>query len=88
MKISDLLSKADEQTLQNLLGSAIFHLLKLLETNLTHPAKLQEILLTLHSPQKLLLFKPYRDILLDLLNPQQAKILIFYSPITSEISSN
>ncbi|WP_321206745.1 hypothetical protein [Tolypothrix tenuis] len=39
MNFNDLLSKADEETLQQLLGSATFHLLKLLEPNLVHPSK-------------------------------------------------
>ena len=88
MKTPDLLSQADEQTLENFLSDATLQLLQLLETNLTHPAKLHEILLTLHSPEELLLSKIHRDLLLDLLTPQQAKILRFYSPVTSDISSN
>ncbi|MDB9303195.1 DEAD/DEAH box helicase [Nodularia spumigena] len=75
MNFNDLLSKADEETLQQLLGSATFQLLKLLEPNLVHPSKLREILLTLHTPEELLLSKKNRDLLFDLITPQQAKIL-------------
>ncbi|MEM8779494.1 MAG: DEAD/DEAH box helicase [Cyanobacteria bacterium P01_G01_bin.49] len=75
MNFNDLLSKADEDTLQQLLGSATFQLLKLLEPDLTHPSKLREILLTLYTPEQLLLSKDKRDLLLDLITPQQAKIL-------------
>ncbi|MBW4426656.1 MAG: DEAD/DEAH box helicase [Nostoc desertorum CM1-VF14] len=75
MNLNDLLSKADEQILQQLLGSAAFQLLKLLEPNLVHPSKLREILLTLHTPEELLLSKEKRNLLFDLITPEQAKIL-------------
>lgn len=75
MNFNDLLSKADEETLQQLLGSETFHLLKLLEHNLVHPSKLREILLTLHTPEELLLSKEKRDLIFDLITPEQAKIL-------------
>lgn len=75
MNFNDLLLKADEGTLQELLGSATFQLLKLLEPDLVHPSKLREILLTLHTPEELLLSKEHRNLLFDLISPQQAKIL-------------
>ncbi len=75
MNFNDLLSKANEQTLQKLLGSATFQLLKLLEPNLVNPSKLKETLLILYTPQQLLLIKEKRDLLLDLITVQQAKIL-------------
>ena len=75
MNFKDLLSKANQETLQKLLGSATYGLLQLLEPNLTHPNKLQEVLLTLHTPEQLLLSKEKRDLLFDLVTPQQAKIL-------------
>ncbi|MBW4618588.1 MAG: DEAD/DEAH box helicase [Cyanosarcina radialis HA8281-LM2] len=75
MNFNDLLSKADEETLQRLLGSATFRLLKLLEPNLVHPSKLREILLTLYTPEELLLSKEHRNLLFNLITPEQAKIL-------------
>ncbi|AFY33519.1 DEAD/DEAH box helicase [Calothrix sp. PCC 7507] len=75
MNFNDLLAKADEETLQELLGSATFHLLKLLEPNLVHPSKLREILLTIYTQEELLLSKEKRNLLFDLITPEQAKIL-------------
>jgi DNA repair protein RadD len=75
LNFNDLLLKADEDVLRQLLGSATFHLLKLLEPNFVHPSKLRQILLTLYTPQQLLLTKEKRDLLLDLVSPKQAKIL-------------
>ena len=75
MNFKDLLSKANEETLQQLLGSATYQLLQLLEPKLTHPSKLQEVLLTLHTPEQLLLSKEKRDLLFNLVTLEQAKIL-------------
>lgn len=74
MNFNDLLLKADENTLQQLLGNATFKLLKLLEPDL-NPGKLREILLTLYTPKQLLLSKEKRDLLFDLITPEQGKIL-------------
>lgn len=63
MNFNNLVSKVDEETLQQLLGSATFQLLKLLEPNLVHPSKLREILLTLHTPEELLISKQHRNLL-------------------------
>ncbi|CAD5983470.1 Putative DNA repair helicase RadD (plasmid) [Planktothrix agardhii] len=84
MNFNDLLLKADEDTLQQLLGSATFQLLKLLEPNLVHPSKLREILLTLHTPEELLLSKEQRNLLFDLITPEQAKILTVVLEATEE----
>lgn len=75
MKFDALLSRADDETLQIILGSAVVRLLKLLDSSLTTPTKLREILLRLHSPESLLLSKEYRTLLIYLLRPEQAKIL-------------
>lgn len=75
MKFEDLLSRADDETLQNLLGSAVLRSLKLLDPTFTSPSRLREILLGLHSPESLLLNEGSRKQLLELLRPEQAKIL-------------
>lgn len=75
MNFKNLLSRADDETLQKLLGSATVCLLKLLDPSLATPTRLREILLSLHSPENLLLTKESRDILLELLRPEEAKIL-------------
>lgn len=75
MRFDDLLSRADDETLQTLLGDAVIRLLKLLDFSLATPTKLQEILLGLHSPESLLLSREHRILLIYLLRPEQAKIL-------------
>lgn len=87
MKFEDLISRADDETLQNLLGSAVLRSLKLLDSSLTSPSRLREILLGLHSPESLLLNENSRKQLLELLRPEQAKILalILDAPSNSDI---
>ncbi|MBD2069791.1 DEAD/DEAH box helicase [Leptolyngbya sp. FACHB-671] len=75
MNFGDLISRADDETLQILLGSAAIRLLKLLDPGLATPTRLREILLELRSPKSLLLSKEYRNLLIELLRPEQAKIL-------------
>lgn len=75
MKFDDLLSRADDEILQILLGSAAVRLIKLLDPSLATPTYLREILMGLYTPESLLLSKESRTLLLDLLRPEQAKIL-------------
>ena len=75
MNFNELLSKADGETLQQLLGSATFKLLQLLDPNLVHSTKLREIILTLYTPDELLLSQEKRNLLLNFVTPEQAKIL-------------
>lgn len=75
MQLNYLLSRADYETLQSLIGSAAVRLIKLLDPNLATPTNLREILLCLHSPESLILSKESRDIILDLLHPKEAEIL-------------
>lgn len=75
MKFNSLLSRADDETLQILLGSAAVRLIKLLDPSLATPTKLREIMVHLHPPESLLLSKESRDNLLQLLRPKEAKIL-------------
>lgn len=80
MRFDDLLSRADDETLQTLLGSAAVRLLKLLDPSLATPTRLREILLSLHTPESLLLSKDSRDILFELLRPKEAEILALILP--------
>ncbi len=75
MRFDDLLSRADDKTLQSLLGSAAVRLIRLLDPSLATPTRLREILLSLHSRESLLLSKNSRLCLFELLRPQEAKIL-------------
>lgn len=75
MDLKVLLAKADQHALQELLGSATFELLKLLDPNLVTPSRLGEVILNLHSPEELLLSRKNRNVIFDLISPKQAEIL-------------
>ncbi|HEY9298877.1 MAG TPA: DEAD/DEAH box helicase family protein, partial [Phormidium sp.] len=76
MDFYNLFSRADDETLQTILGSNVVRLLKLLDPSLATPTRLREILLSLYSPESLILSKAHRDLLLGLLRPEQAEILV------------
>jgi superfamily II DNA or RNA helicase len=71
----DLLSRADDEILQDLLSSSIIRLLKLLDSSFTTPTKLREVLLGLYTPAELITNAESRRLLVDLLRPEQAEIL-------------
>ena len=75
LNFDDLLSRADEETLQTLFGSAAFRLVKLLDSRLVTPTNLREVLVSIYSRESLLLSKDSRTILFELLRPKQAEIL-------------
>jgi superfamily II DNA or RNA helicase len=75
LNFNKLLSRADDETLQTLLGSAAVRLIKLLNPSLATPTNLREIFLTLHPPESFLLSKQSRYILFELLRPKEAEIL-------------
>ncbi len=75
LNLNNLLSRADDETLQTLLGSAAIRLIKLLDPSLVTPNKLREILLHLHTPESLILAKASRDVLINLLRPKEAERL-------------
>lgn len=75
MDFDNLLSRADDEALQTLLGSGVVPLLELLEPGLSTPSKLREILKVLHTRESLLLSKESRTLLFELLRPKEAEIL-------------
>lgn len=76
MLFSDLLSRADEGTLQSLIGRPSLRLLKALDPALTSPSALRELLLGLQAPTDLLINPEVRGQLLDSLRPLEAKRLV------------
>ena len=75
MDFYNFLSRADDEVLQDLLGSSVIRLLRLLDSSLTNPTYLRKVLLCLRSPADLLLNRVSRILLLDLLRPNEAKVL-------------
>lgn len=76
MQFTNLLIRADEPILQTLVGVETLHLLKLLDPSMLAPQKLREVILSLYSPQELLLNPTTRQLLFELLREQEAKYLI------------
>jgi len=75
MDFDGFLSRADDQTLQTLIGSPSVRLLRLLDPSMATPSRLRDLLIRLRTPEGLLLAKDSRNLLVDLLRPQEAKIL-------------
>lgn len=75
MDFDDFVSRADEQTLQTLIGSSVLQLLRLLDPSMVTPSRLRALLISLRTREGLLLAKDSRNLLVDLLRPQEAKLL-------------
>jgi superfamily II DNA or RNA helicase len=75
MRFSDLISRIDDETLQELLGKPVLELLMLLDPGLATPVQLQKVLLELKSPAALLTSSKDRSLLLNVLKPEAAKRL-------------
>jgi len=72
MNFDDLLSRADDEVLQTLLGGPTIRLLRLLDPQLITPQYLRGVLLGLRSREDLLARQESRTLLLDLLRPADA----------------
>ena len=75
MRFIELLLRADDETLQFLLGEAPMKLLFALDPQLATPRQLRDLILSIHTAEGLLLSSEKRAILLDLLPQGSAKIL-------------
>lgn len=83
MNLTDLISRTDDETLQNLLGKSVVNLLMLLDPSLATPIQLQRVLLELKKPATLLSIPKDRAYLFDLLKPNEAKNLAIILGVTS-----
>ena len=72
---NQLLSRADDQTLQHLVGSPAVRLLNALDPQLATPANLRSTCLRLHTPATLLTEPQLRSRLLAILRPEHALAL-------------
>jgi superfamily II DNA or RNA helicase len=73
MRFSDLLSRADDATLQTLLGTPVLRLLRLLDAGMVAPARLRALLTELRGEAGLLADAQSRALLIDLLRPGEAE---------------
>jgi len=75
LKIDDLLSRADDETLQALLDGPALRLIMLLDPGWATPSQLRRLVIDLHTPHGLLKSSESRSLLFDLLKPKEAKAL-------------
>lgn len=75
MEFDNLLSRADEETLQSMLGRASLRLITLLDPNSANPSRLRELLLSLRTRQELIASKKSRALLLELMRSREAELL-------------
>ena len=75
MIIDELLSRADDETLQKLIGKSALRLIGALDPHLLAPEKLREVLIDLRSRETLLSSQEDRSMLFDLLPVSDAKRL-------------
>ncbi|RUL46533.1 DEAD/DEAH box helicase [Lysinibacillus antri] len=84
LSVKELISRADEITVQEIIGNQTIKILNLMNNGNSYTSKLKKIILDLHSEEKLLTDKKFRDILIDLMRPEEiktvARILGIYSP--------
>jgi DNA repair protein RadD len=73
MRFSDLLSRADDATLQTLLGAPVLRLLRLLDANMVAPSRLRALLTELRGEAGLLADAQCRALLIDMLRPGEAE---------------
>lgn len=75
MEFDNFICRIDDETLQTLIGSPTIRLLQLLDSDIATPSRLRNLLIELRTREGLLLEKNSRNLLIDLLRPQEAKIL-------------
>ena len=75
MNLHRLLSRADDQSLQTLLGRSVLKLITILDPALTSPSKLVDLIFDLYTPQGLLADRQTREVLIDLLRLKEIEQL-------------
>lgn len=75
IRFESLLSRADEKTLEALIGAESLRLLHTIDEQLALPSRLRNVVLDLRSPQDLLTSKEARRLLFDLLKEEEAERL-------------
>lgn len=80
----NLLSRADEEILEALLGKEFISSIKVLDPNAYSPAKLKKVVTDLYSPAEILANKKHRNILFELLRDNEARLLCNSLNITAD----
>lgn len=72
MEFDKLLSRAGDSVLQKLLGAPAVNLLMQLDSRMMQPSSLRRLVVAMRTREGMLLSKPTRELLLDLLRPDEA----------------
>ena len=75
MRFDELLSRADDEVLQELVGAHTVRLLNMLDPLLARPTRLRELITSFRPPEELLRDAKTRQTLLDLLPAEAARTL-------------
>lgn len=75
-RFEELLSRADDEVLQELVGPSVVRLLNMLDPRLARPTRLRDLLTSLRPPEELLRNVSARQHLLDLLPVEEARDLV------------
>lgn len=75
MRFTDILSRADVDVVQQLLGARVVRLLTALDSSLCTPDRLRSIALGLHPPDAMIRNPGFRNAIFDLLRPQEVATL-------------
>jgi DNA repair protein RadD len=73
--VSQVLSRADELIIQELLGEQTVRLLRVLNQSFSYNSSFKELIIELFGEQELLINKKYRNILINLLKSSEANLL-------------
>jgi len=76
VNFNNLLSRADEEVFQEILGSSVLKLVGTLDQSYLSPLNLKKMVLGLYSPYSLLVSMAHRNLLLELLRKEEAESLI------------
>ncbi len=75
LEIYNVLSRADEITIQKLLGTQTIKILNIISDEFTYNSRLKELIKDLQGKDNLLIDHNYRNMIFDLLKPNEAKNL-------------
>lgn len=75
LNIKNTLSRADEFTIQQIIGVQTVKILSLLNETPAYNSEFKKLILKLHTPEKILLDKKLRNIIIDLLKEPEIKYL-------------
>lgn len=87
VRLPDLLSRTDDQALQELLGKSSLRLLQALDPSLATPSSLQKLIVDLYTPEGLLLLPDKRSILFDALPEADIKRLAIILGLNNETNT-